>query len=195
MNRIILASSSPRRSQLLEQLGLPFEVVPSGHPEDHDVGGDPHELVKSLSLAKAKAVAAEHREAVVIAADTVVEFHGQILGKPQTGPEAAGMLETLNGRAHRVITGFTVMTMAGQETVTRSVETTVHLKRLTREEIGAYVASGEPLGKAGAYAIQGLGAVIIDRIEGDYYNVVGLPLNALSQVLQDFGISVLRETR
>jgi septum formation protein len=190
MKRIILASASPRRKQLMEQIGLRFEVEPSSYHEAHLVGGEPHQLVRSLSAAKAVEIARKHTDAIVVAADTVVEIRGQILGKPETDAEAIDMLNTLNGRAHRVITGFTVIDSGSSKTATRSVETRVHLRRLTREEMDAYVGSGEPLGKAGGYAIQGLGAVIVESIEGDYYNVVGLPLSSLAEALQEFGIRV-----
>jgi len=148
-------------------------------------------LVKSLSAAKAITVARKHKDALVIAADTVIEIEGGILGKPQTDAEATEMLSLLQGRTHKVITGFTVIDSEAQTTISHSIETTVHLRRLTSDEIEAYVRSGEPLGKAGGYAIQGLGAVIVEGIEGDFYNVVGLPVTALTEVLKDFGVSVL----
>lgn len=191
MKRIILASSSPRRKELLSQIGLRFDVEPSDCPEDPPYVAEPHEIAKSLSIQKAREVARRNRNAVVIGADTVVEVQGQILGKPNAEAEALDMLRALSGRAHRVITGFTVIDADSAREVTCSVETKVYMKLLTEDDIAAYVRSGEPLGKAGGYAIQGLGSVIIERIEGDYHNVVGLPVSALSETLKGFGIRVL----
>lgn len=191
MKKIILASASPRRKELLKAIGLQFKVEPSNYEEDISSASDPYELVKSLSLAKARAVAANHRSALIIAADTLVVCEGRLLGKPHTETEAREMLEAINGKQHSVITGFTIMDSGDNRAVSGSVETRVYMKRLTSEEIRAYVKSGEPLGKAGGYAIQGLGLVIVERIEGDYFNVVGLPLCALAESLKEFGIRVL----
>lgn len=176
---------------MLVQLGLEFEVDPSASPEDFKPGAEPHELVAALSLEKAKRVAARHQNAIVIAADTIGVFEGNILGKPGSDVTAKQMLQSLGGKSHRVITGFTIVDTDTGKTVSNLVETTVWLKKLTEEEIEAYVTTGEPLDKAGAYAIQGLGAVIVDRIEGDYYNVIGLPLAALAESLEEFGVKVL----
>lgn len=191
MKRIILASSSPRRKDLLIQIGLRFDVEPSNCPEGHSHSDEPHEITRSLSLQKARQVARKHKDALVIGADTVVEVHGRILGKPAAEDEAIQMLKKLSGRAHRVITGFTVLDTESARAVTDSVETKVYMKHLDEDEIAAYVRSGEPLGKAGGYAIQGLGSIIIERIEGDYHNVVGLPVGALAKTLEGFGIRVL----
>ena len=176
---------------MLEQVGLKFEVEPSNYEEEADLRLAPHELARKLSLGKAQAGAGKHRDAIVIAADTLILFRGRILGKPHTEAEAKEMLQTLNGRSHRLTTGFTIIDTGSKKTLSRSVETKVWLRRLTPEEIDAYVRSKEPLGKAGGYAIQGLGSVIVERIQGDYFNVVGLPLSALVESLKDFGINVL----
>ena len=136
-------------------------------------------------------VAGKHRDAIVIAADTFIVFEDTVMGKPGTEAEARWMLETINGKAHSVITGFTILDTDRNKKLSRSVETKVYLKKLTSQEIDSYVKSGEPLDKAGAYAIQGLGAVIVEKIEGDYFNVVGLPLQALSEALKEFGVRVL----
>jgi septum formation protein len=191
MKRIILASASPRRKELLEQIGLRFEVEPSHSRERSGPAAEPHELARSLSLEKARTVAAKHHDAIIIAADTFIVFQGRILGKPHTEAEARRMLCALSGAGHTVVTAFTIMDAETGKTVTRSVGTKVQMKKLTDAEIDCYVRSGEPLGKAGGYAIQGMGAVIVERIEGDYFNVVGLPLNALAQALREFGIRVL----
>jgi len=194
MKKIILASSSPRRKELLEQVGLQFEVEPSRLEEHRGPTSAPHELARAISLEKARAVARKHRDAIVIAADTFVVSQGRVLGKPHTNNEARRMLNALNGCGHSVITAFTVMDAETGKTLTRSVTTKIQMKYLSPAEIECYVRSGEPLGKAGGYAIQGLGAVLIERIEGEYFNVVGLPLNALAQALKEFGIRVLRTT-
>jgi len=191
VKKIILASASPRRQELLERIGLKFEVEPSRYEEQTILALGPHELVKRNSLEKAKTVAARRRNAIIIAADTIGVFRGRILGKPHTPTEARKMLTALSGRSHRVITGFTITDSETGKTTSRSVETKVYFRKLTPEEIDAYVRTGEPLDKAGAYAIQGLGALIVERIDGDYYNVIGLPLCALVEALKEFGVSTL----
>ena len=191
MRKIVLASSSPRRKELLEQIGLRFEIDPSNCEEDMHNGLAPHELARSLSLEKARAVAPKYPDALIIAADTFILFGDRLMGKAYTDTEAREMLSALNGRIHSVITGLTVLDTSDNRMVTDCVETTVRFRKLTEQELKNYVASGEPIGKAGAYAIQGLGAVIVQGIEGDYSNVVGLPLTALAQALKDFGLSVL----
>jgi len=191
MKRIILASSSPRRKELLEQIGLRFEVEPSDYEEDIVPGSEPHEMARKLSLGKARAAARKHRNALIIAADTFVVLGDRILGKPHTNAEAGRMLRDLNGQAHSVITGFTVIDTETGKVLSRSVETRVHMRRMTLKEIDSYIRTKEPLDKAGGYAIQGLGAVLVERIEGDYSNVVGLPLSALAESLREFGVRVL----
>ncbi|MFH1382334.1 MAG: Maf family protein [Chloroflexota bacterium] len=191
MKKIVLASASPRRKELLEQIGLKFDVEPSNETEVLDSGLEPHELARKISLTKAEAVARKHKNAIIIAADTFGVLDGQILGKPHTENEAREMLQMLSGKSHSVITGFSLIDTGTGKKLSRAVETRVYIKKLTPPEIDAYVRSKEPLEKAGAYAIQGLGAVIVERIEGDYFNVMGLPINALTEALKEFGISVL----
>lgn len=193
MRKIILASASPRRKELLEKIGLNFEVDPSSCEEGVYVysGLEPHELAQRISLEKAKVVASKHAEALVIAADTIVVSGSQILGKPHTENEARKMLKAISGKSHCVITGFSIIDTRTNKTLSRSVETKVQVRELTSLEIDAYVKSKEPLDKAGAYAIQGLGAAIVERIEGDYFNVVGLPLSALAGSLKEFGVNIL----
>jgi len=188
MKRIILASASPRRKELLEQIGLHFEVEPSYCDEEINYHQEPLELAKSLSLRKAQAVGNNKMGAIVIAADTFVVLCGRIIGKPNSFAEAREILTELKGRSHSVITGFTIMDTASGKIVSQSVETKVYIKDLSLEEIDAYVETQEPMDKAGAYAIQGLGSAIIDRIEGDYYNVMGLPVDTVVNVLSQFGI-------
>jgi septum formation protein len=191
MKRLILASGSPRRKELLTKIGLQFEVQPADYDESQISCSDPCEMAKNISLAKARAVAERNPDAVIIAADTFGCLEGILLGKPQTADEAERMLRALSGKPHQVITGFTIIDMSAGKTVTRSVETTVYFRDLSAAEITAYINTGEPMDKAGAYAIQGLGAVLVDRIEGDFYNIIGLPLSALVESLKEFGIRVL----
>ncbi|MGP8080655.1 MAG: Maf family protein [Dehalococcoidales bacterium] len=190
MKKLILASASPRRKELLRKLGLKFEVDASDCAEEIDPALEPEELVRRISVVKAKSVASRHKNAVIIAADTIGVIGNTLLGKPHTAVEARKMLTQISGKSHLVITGFTVLDTAANKIVTKTVTTKVYIKKLARQEIGAYVQTGEPLDKAGAYGIQGLGAVIVEKIEGDYYNVVGLPLSALAEALKEFGIGV-----
>jgi len=192
MKKLVLASASPQRKELLAKLGLKFEVEPSNYEEEAPPSTiSPHDLAKQNSLAKARAVAAKYQGAIVIAADTIGVFQGKILGKPHTEAEAKKMLKILSGRSHLVITGFTIIDDESGKTISKSVATKVYFRKLTPKEIDAYIKTGEPLDKAGAYAIQGLGSIIVEKIEGDYFNVIGLPLSALAESLKEFGVKVL----
>lgn len=189
---LVLASASPRRRQLLSQLGLKFRTCESGVDEAAAAcsGASPERLVRELALAKALAVAARERDALVLAADTVVVLGGEVMGKPRDAGEAEEMLARLQGREHRVLTGLALLDAASGRSETAVEETRVRLRPLAAEEIRAYVATGEPLDKAGAYAIQGLGALLVTGIQGCYYNVVGLPLARLGELLRRFGVDV-----
>jgi len=191
MRKIVLASASPRRKELLTQLHLEFEVEPSEYLEAIDRKFSPVAVVRFLSQEKASAVASKHPDSLIIAADTIGVIDGQVIGKPESSADALKMLRRLSGRTHTVITGFTVLDTSTGRTITHTVKTEVTFHRLTKADIGAYVATGEWLDKAGAYAIQGRGAVLIQEIRGDYYNVVGLPLSALARALKKFGVDVL----
>ncbi len=186
-----MASASPRRKELLERIGLKFNVEPSDYKEDIVSATEPHKLARSISLEKAKLVARNYQNALIIAADTFIVLDGEILGKPVTEAEAKSMLETISGRQHSVITGFTIIDTEDNKILSRSVETKVYIRELTSKEIDSYVESKEPLDKAGAYAIQGLGSVIVEKIEGDYFNVIGLPLITVSESLKEFGVHIL----
>ena len=191
MKKIILASTSPRRKALLKQIGIKF-TVDTRVQEDIEPGGqEPHRLAIEIALRKARSVASEHPDAIIIAADTFGVIDGHTFGKQHSKREARAMLASLSGKAHTVITGFAVLDTLTGKTVSRSVKTTVYMKQLTKSEIEAYVRTGEPLDKAGAYAIQGLGAILVEKIEGDYFNIMGLPLCALSEVLKEFGVNIL----
>ncbi len=188
--KLILASGSPRRAELLEKMGLAFLVEPSNTDEVLEPGLTPQQEVVHLSLGKAKAVAANHpEEAVVLSADTVVELDGKILGKPHSREQAVEMLRALSGRSHRVLTGVTILGPKG--TQTHCEETEVHFRPMTDEEIQWYVDTGEPMDKAGAYGIQGYAAMFIEKIVGDYYNVMGLPVCQVGLMLRQAGIPLL----
>jgi septum formation protein len=188
---IILASASPRRRELLALVGLEFIVDAGEYEEDMNTDLSPPELAKFLSRKKAEDVAGRHKNAVIIAADTFIVFQGALMGKPRDEGEARAMLKKLSGKTHSVITGYTIIDTESMKKLSRVIETRVSFKRLTMQEIDAYVRSKEPLDKAGAYAIQGLGSVIVRKIEGDYFNVIGLPLSSLADSLKRFGVAVL----
>jgi septum formation protein len=191
MRQIVLASSSPRRKELLEKFGLCFTVDAGSFREDLSQGMEPHKLAREISLGKADSVAWKYPDAVVIGVDTFGILGNRILGKPETEDEARAMLSAISDRSHLVITGFTVIDTASGKIVSHSVETKVYMRQLSPQEIESYIKTGEPLGKAGGYAIQGLGALFVEKIEGDYLNVVGLPMYALMNTLKEFGISIL----
>lgn len=188
-----LASGSPRRRQLLEQIGLEdFTVLPSEADETTDPGLSPAAVVEELSRRKAEAVARQAPDGeLVLAADTVVALGDVILGKPQSEEEAVRMLCALSGRTHRVYTGVTLL-RAGEARTEHEV-TAVTFRTISMEEIRTYAACGEPMDKAGAYGIQGRGALLVERLEGDYFNVMGLPVCRLGRMLRDFGVSLLSE--
>lgn len=205
MSQIILASASPRRKELLEQIGLEFEICPA-KGEEIITKTIPEEVVMELSKQKAEEVAAmvasfgeNHKEIttpsdiLVIGADTVVAYEGKILGKPKDEEDAKGMLTMLQGNTHSVYTGVTLCLIdktgrAGEIVFYEKTDVTMH--PMTEVEIERYVASGEPMDKAGAYGIQGKCAIYIEKIDGDYNNVVGLPISRIYQKLKSVGIDV-----
>ena len=184
---LVLASNSPRRRLLLESLGLSFEVDPGDVEEAIDDGADVAAVVLQLALAKAREVAPRYGRALIVAADTLVSLDGRALGKPWDAADAARMLHLLSGRDHRVFTGLVLLDARSMRFESRVVESEVWFRQLSDTEIDAYVSTEEPLDKAGSYGSQGLGSVFIDKIAGDYFNVVGLPLAALNQLLQAAG--------
>ncbi len=184
----ILASASPRRRRLLQSLGLEFEVIVSGVEEDQGGTGSPPGLVRGWARAKALAVAAIHPERWVLAADTIVVVAGTILGKPVDSREARHMLAQLSDREHQVITAISLRHQQSRYEEAEVVTTQVRFKKLSAAEIEAYVASGEPLDKAGAYGVQGLGGCLVRSIRGSYTNVVGLPLCETVERLAAHGI-------
>ena len=187
----MLASASERRKEIFGLTGLEFTVKESGVEEHMNAGVPPRRLARMLSRQKAAAVAAQEKNAIVIAADTFTIINGFYLGKARDQAEARAMLRKLNGKKHLVITGYTVTDSSTGRSISGFSETRVYFRRLGRQEIDSYIRTGEPIGKAGAYAIQGLGAVLVRKIEGDFFNVVGLPLSALMNTLKKFGIRAI----
>lgn len=185
MEKIILASQSPRRRELMEMLGLPFEVMVS-EAEEKITGTDPAVVTEELSARKAAAVAAEIREGIVIGADTVVALQGRILGKPADRAGAEAMIRSLQGQSHMVYTGVTLIRKRDGHTEARTFSegTRVRVAAMSDSEIQAYLDTDEPYDKAGAYGIQGIFGKHIAGIEGDFYNVVGLPVHRLYQELK-----------
>lgn len=192
MKKIILASASPRRQELIGRLIPDFKVMTDDSPEEVIMGEKPEETVKRLAKQKAENIAGEITDdAVVIAADTMVALDGQVLGKPCDEKEAYNMLKMLSGNTHQVYTGVAVIDTKSGKIINEYETTGVKFRTLLDDEIKAYIKSGEPMDKAGAYGIQELGALFIQGIEGDYFNVVGLPLCRLGRILKEMGIDLL----
>jgi len=185
--KLILASASPRRAEVLRDAGIAFEALPVSTEEAPRPGEAPETLVRRLAESKARAAAAKLTEGIIIGADTEVEVDGEVLGKPVAAEHARQMLRLLSGRTHRVITGLAVIRLPGGETRIEQETTLVTFARLSDKEIEDYIASGEPFGKAGAYAIQGRGGRFVTRVEGCYFNIVGLPLARLYRILRELG--------
>lgn len=188
VGKIILASQSPRRKELLKQIGLEFECIPSDK-EEKVSSDNPEEVVKELSKQKAEDIASKSDDfGLIIGADTVVSYGGRILGKPKDIEEAKTMLSMLQSHKHQVYTGVTLI--LPDKTITFSKCTDVYMYPMSESRIENYVATGEPMDKAGAYAIQGKCAAYVEKIEGDYNNVVGLPVAAIVKALEDEGIDI-----
>ena len=187
MRKIILASASPWRRILLERAGITFTVEVSDYKEDHSLHAKPLELVKLLAICKAEAVAIKHSNAIVIGADTLVEYKGQPIGKPATRTEAKRILKRLSGKTHSIHTGYCIIdSKTGKRHV--GVETTlVTFRKLSTKEIESYIATGEPLAVAGGYGIEGGASSFASKINGDFYNIVGLPLARIVQELKRLG--------
>lgn len=193
-NKFILASTSPRRKQLLEKIGLQFDVIASGADETILKGIEPEILVQELALLKATNVAKQCHKAFIIAADTIVCIDENVMGKPSDKANAYAMLRALSGRQHSVYTGICVFDLETGKTVCDYEKTQVVFRSLSDEEIHAYISTGEPFDKAGAYGIQELGMLLIEEIHGDYFNVVGLPICKLGLLLKnEFNIDLLQK--
>lgn len=179
---LLLASASPRRKQLLRQMGIPFRTLTSRVREDN-LSPDPRRNARLLAEAKARAVLQKSPGNWILGADTIVVLGRAVLGKPRDEGEAFSMLRQLSGKEHRVITGFCLLSPEAKQAHSEAVVTRVRFKTLTKQEILGYIATGEPFGKAGSYAIQGIGTFLVQGITGSYTNVVGLPLCALVNAL------------
>ncbi len=207
MKKIILASSSSRRKSLLQQIGLSIEIEKPEIDEKLNPRLKPKGNAENLSLLKANAVYEklklkrllntenrirneEKNGYIIIAADTFIVFDGEIIGKPEDKKAAKKILLKLSGKSHTVVTGFTILDTSTKKTVTRSVNTKVFFRKLSLKEIDSYIKTGEPMNKAGGYGMQDLGAVFIERIEGEPFNIVGLPLQAITEELKKFGVKI-----
>jgi septum formation protein len=192
--KIILASNSPRRKEILSQLNLSFEVLPSDF-EEAPVDMEPQEMVQHFAYMKAfdvlsKLSSEQKKDAYIIGSDTIV-YCGQVMGKPRSDEDAYRMLKQLSGREHQVISGLSVIQADTGKSITDYETTTVWIRELTDREIMSYIASGEPMDKAGAYAIQGIGSLFVEKIHGCYFNVVGLPVSKLFKVMKEFEIDLI----
>ena len=190
MLKIVLASGSPRRYELLKMIGVEdFDVIPDTAEEEIPPNQSPEQTVCGIALQKASNVSRlRGGDDLIIAADTLVYLDGRPISKPADESDAADMLRTLSGRQHTVYTGVAIL--RGNETRTFAEKTDVYFRELTDSEISGYIKTGEPMDKAGAYGAQGRGAVFIERLEGDFFNVMGLPLCRLSTILRDFGVRI-----
>ncbi|MBM4046159.1 MAG: septum formation inhibitor Maf [Planctomycetes bacterium] len=184
MRRLVLASASPRRRQLLAQLGCPFDVAVPEADEQLDASVSPRELAQRLARLKAESVAKTFPDALILGADTLVATGGELIGKPADRQDAVRILSRLSGTRHRVITGICILDAASGQTWQDAEETWVTMRPMSRAEIEAYVDSGEAMGKAGAYAIQETGDRYVEKVEGSFSNVVGLPLELLARMLK-----------
>lgn len=187
---IILASTSPRRKQLLEQMGLEFTVVPSNVEEILNPALSPRQQVEALSRQKAEAVAKQYSDAIIIGADSMVALGDEVFGKPKDAQDARRMLKLLRGKMHRIATGFTLIDVAANRTIIKSVETNVWFRKIDPAEISSYIEKEKPFDKAGAYGIQDRGSLFVEKIEGDYFGAVGLPVFTLAKELKKLGVDV-----
>ncbi len=186
MKRLILASQSPGRKEALEKAGFAFEMIPSAYEEDMNQALSPVDLVLKLSKGKARDVANQEKNAIIIGADTIGVCDGKILGKPHTEERNTEMIQGLNNRDHSIFTGITLIDTNSGKEISRSVETKIWFKNLSNEDIEKYVRTGEGLKKAGGYAYQGEGRGFVERIEGSETNIIGMPVEELKSILNEF---------
>ncbi|MGL5279911.1 MAG: Maf family protein [Cetobacterium sp.] len=186
---MILASKSPRRKEILAQLGFQLQIESKDIEEKSDEV-EIVEQIKDISLKKVMAVAVENPKEFVVGADTVVVIDGKVLGKPKSEMDAEKMLKSLSGKSHEVITAYTLINLEKNIKITNSVESTVYFKQISDEEIEWYIKSGEPMDKAGAYGIQGLGSIFVDKIDGDFFAIMGFPINHFIKTLNELKIPI-----
>ncbi|MDB5171109.1 MAG: Maf protein [Candidatus Saccharibacteria bacterium] len=191
MKQLVLASASPAREELLSRAHASFIVDVSDYEEDMTLPLEPNELAIHLALGKGRSVASRHTNSIILSADSFAVFDKQLLGKPHTEARANQMLTMLSGQCHLFITGFAILDTDTGKEYSAAVETRVYFRELSSTEIDNYLAKENVLAKAGAYTVQGLGAAFVERIEGDYSNVVGLPLASATLALRDFGIELI----
>lgn len=187
---IILASESPRRQDLLNQMGVEFIVIPSGIDEDEPLDELPGPYCARLAVQKAEAVGHYKPEHLVLGADTVVALGDRIMGKPKNKDDAAEMLRTLSGQWHEVWTGMCLFQKMQEIQLVKSVRSNVKFKDLSHDEIDCYIETGEPMDKAGSYAIQGIGAKLVREVNGSYHNVIGLPTSELGSMFEQLGVCI-----
>jgi septum formation protein len=189
---LVLASASPARKSILMTAGIEFEIDPSNYEEDMTLELLPEDLAIHLSMGKASDVAPRHPSSIILAADSfAVAESGELLGKPYTIERAKSMLKMLSGRSHKFITGYTLLDSKTSKVFSEAIETKLFFRKLSDSEINSYISKENILQKAGAYSMQGLGAALVERIDGDYSNVCGLPLSRVVEKLNDFGITIL----
>jgi septum formation protein len=191
--KIVLASKSERRKTLLCQINLDFEIRESAYKEDMTAMSDPYELAKFLALGKAQDVAKHYEDAIIIGADTFVFSAGKFIGKPKDEADARRILTDFSGKTHEIVTGLAIIDTKSKAVITDYDEAKVTFRKLSPEEIDDYIATGEPLDKAGAYGLMHRGAVLIEKVEGDFYSVVGLPLSKLHLALRKLGFDTLKQ--
>lgn len=193
--KIILASTSPRWHELAVAMGLDFEIVPSSYEEDMTLKMTPEKLVMTLAYGKAAAVAKKLKTGIVIGVDTIVVYKNKRLGKPKTKANSYKMLKMLSGKVHEVYSGMAIIDCQTGKTVKDFEITKVYFSQLTEKEINSYIGTGQSLDKAGAYGIQGLGSIFVKRIDGCYFNVMGLPIFNIYKNLQKFGVNIFEYER
>ncbi|MEI6587732.1 MAG: Maf family protein [Candidatus Moraniibacteriota bacterium] len=191
--KIILASKSERRKVLLRQIRLEFEIRESEYEEDMSAMDDPHELAKFLAFGKAQDVAKYYDDAIIIGADTFVFSGGKFIGKPKDEADARRILTDFSGKTHEIVTGLAIIDTKNNIVISDYDEAKVTFRNLMPEEIEDYIATGEPMDKAGAYGLMHRGAVLIEKVEGDFYSVIGLPLNKLHLALKKLGVNTLEK--
>lgn len=191
--KIILASASPRRRQLLANAGFRFTAIDSGYKEDMTLLMPPKKLTNFLALGKGQSVVKKLKRGVVIASDTIVALDQKVLGKPKNIAEAKSFLRKLSGRANSVITSLVIIDVETGKKFIKAYEAKVYFRKMSETEIDYYIKTGEPMDKAGAYAIQGYGSAFIEKVVGDYFTVVGLPIFELVKELKKFGIDVIKK--
>lgn len=191
--KIVLASGSPRRKEILENMNLKFDIIKSEIEETIVENESPEELVKRLSYEKAHDIASKNLDSIVIGADTIVVLNNNVLGKPKDEDEAFNMLKQMSGKEHDVITGISILCLGLKKEINDYCVSKVKFKNLSDEEIYSYIRTGECMDKAGAYGIQGLGGLLVEYIEGDYFNIVGFPISSAAEILKnDFDIDIFK---